>query len=1215
MTSELSKLPDFAALQQLARALWHNGSIRGAALMVGAGFSKNAVLQAPDAKVPPNWAELLKELVVQLYPDKEEREGAPQDPLRIAEEYRTYFGQSGLDGFIRTRFPDRAWLPGPLHADLLNFPWSDVLTTNWDTLLERTADDVTDFIYEVVRTENDIAQARSPRIVKLHGTLGDKDPLIFATEDYRTYPTRHAAFVNLARQIFIENDLCLLGFSGNDPNFLEWAGWVRDQLGASARRIYLVGLLGLSAPARRYLENHNIAPIDLAPLVRHLPPRERHAAAAKKFFEALRAEKPAEPHEWNQHSHNDYFFGNRGDAFPQKLFKDEAFAAEILVKTTQLLREDRKTYPGWLVCPRQYHDPHWTFVGALLKPSVLARLSLADRAAALDEFLWRTAIGLQRLSAPLRDALVAIMQETAPPVEQGLRLRFALALMREARVREEEADFQKWNAVVENEASADDPTRVDAAYQRCLWHRDQLDMDALAKAVNDLESEEPLWRLRKAGLLSEVGEYTKAMRTVREAAAGLEKAYRLDRNSLWIKSCIAWATLVDRAAAIGNFGGSTLLPRLREFPHLHIDPSGHLEALDAEAQKLMRDQREAAVITPLFDIGTYRPGDPQGAGQYRDRALGCLYELDQLIETVGLPMRLNHVNIAASSASSILESCHYLGFRWYSWLIRALHSHYDKPFNIRFGRIAIAQIPPTVFVPLTAELERAIEFWCERYRRSAGEEAKADRSIALDELRLALVLQSHLTVRMSAEQAVRAFQQGFHVTQDRALAHGWILMAAAELVKYALEALPSERQAALIRDLLQVPLSGERGSQFPGWPNFFQRLHNLTIERDYSDLRWSQRVAELLEMASSDGEARSEAITRLAYLADRSTLTDAERNAFGAALWSKLDDGEPALPLNTRLLASQIAKLPAPAGIDASERVGARVLGMDLAAVLRLQGPSFDTRVVGQKLSLLASLQNFGPMKFPIPSQRAAEIFDQIVSWRPTPTGDDFHAGFVRNFEDDVRQRAGAILAYAIVPAMEKTDRTQDRLTALVDFINAAQSWNAISALPEFLMKVPAMKDPVERIIRRNLAAADNVRINSACNALMRWSTFVKAKELPDIPPALLEQMLIIVETRPEDGLHAVLYALATLIEAGAFANQDLSRLMHTLAELRGEARYENVALDSRQAVVVPLVRQQCIALARALKGHVNDDGTLEAWLMEEQSDPLPEVRFGNREH
>jgi hypothetical protein len=1178
--------------------------------MVGAGYSKNAILQAPDTKVPPNWGELLAELLVQLYPNKADRESAPQDPLRLAEEYRTYFGQGGLDSFIRTRFPDRAWLPGALHLEVLNFPWSDVLTTNWDTLLERTADDVTDFIYEIVRTENDIAQARSPRIIKLHGTLGDKDPLIFATEDYRTYPVRHAAFVNLARQIFIENDLCLLGFSGNDPNFLEWAGWVRDQLGGGARRIYLVGNLRLSAPGRRYLEKHNIAPIDLAPLVEHLPVRERHTAATKKFLDALRAEKPPEPHKWKQYSFTDYQFGDNTSEFPQKLFKDEAFAAETLKKTSGLLRGDRKNYPGWLVCPRIYHRPNWAFEGPMFKPSVLARLRVPERAEALGEFLWRYAVGFQRPPASFRDALVSIMQESNPPADRGLRFRFALALMRDARTRDDGADFQKWNDVIVSEAGADDPIHLDALYQRCLRHRDQLDMDALAKAVNGLTSEDPLWRLRRAALFAEIGEYAKAMKSIKEATAELEKAYRLDRNSLWIKSCIAWATLLDRAAARGDFGNPALLPRVREFPDLDIDPGGHLDALEADAQKIFREQQEKADITPLFDIGTYRPGASQDSADLRDRAFACFYELDQLFETVGLPMRINNVSITASTATSILECSHYHSFRWYSWLVRVLRSPSDKLFNTHFGRIAIAKLPQALFGALTTSLEHAIEFWRERFLQSAGEERKADRSIALNELRLVLALQAHMTLRMSVEEAVRAFRLGFKIIQDRSLSHFWILVAAAELVKYALEALPDDQQALLIRDIVQLPLATERGGQYPGWPDFFRRIHNLTFLRDYQDQRWSQRIAELLEIASSDGNGRPEAIGRLAYLAGKNALTPAELNAFGVALWSKLDESATPLPSGTDLLASEIATLPAPTGIDASERVRVRVLGADWAAALRFNG-NYDSRVVNETYGLLASLHNFGPMKMSIPPQRATELFDQIAGWRPTPASDDeIQMGLARNFDDGIRRRIGAILAYAIVPAMEKHDRNEKRLGSLIDFIHQSQSWSAISALPEFLMTVPTMKEGVERIIRRNLAAADNVRINSACNALMRWSTFSKSKELPDIPLSLLEQMLFIVDTRPEDGLHAVLYALATLIERDAFAGQDLSRLLPTLAELRDEARYQDVSLDSKQAVLIPLVRQQCVRLARTLKDKVADDGTLDAWLAEGQSDPLPEVRF-----
>ena len=133
----IAGLADYPALQQLARSLWRNGSVRGASVLVGAGLSKNARRPGDDTPEPPLWWELLDEMIKQLY--EHNPDAAPKNPLRIAEEYRTYLGQAGLDDFLRTRFPDKSWSPGPLHHSLLELPWSDVLTTNWDTLLERAA--------------------------------------------------------------------------------------------------------------------------------------------------------------------------------------------------------------------------------------------------------------------------------------------------------------------------------------------------------------------------------------------------------------------------------------------------------------------------------------------------------------------------------------------------------------------------------------------------------------------------------------------------------------------------------------------------------------------------------------------------------------------------------------------------------------------------------------------------------------------------------------------------------------------------------------------------------------------------------------------------------------------------------------------------------------------------------------------------------------------
>ena len=186
--------------------------------------------------------------------------------LRLAQEYETAFGREALERLIANAVPDRRFEPGELHRRLLALPWSDVFTTNWDTLIERAAIQIVDRHYDVVQTVSDIPASVRPRIVKLHGTLPSIRPLIFTEDDFRTYPVCFAPFANLAQQSMMENVFCLLGFSGDDPNFLYWSGWVRDHLGDYAPRIYLVGWLDLPPPRRRMLEDRGVNPIDLASL-------------------------------------------------------------------------------------------------------------------------------------------------------------------------------------------------------------------------------------------------------------------------------------------------------------------------------------------------------------------------------------------------------------------------------------------------------------------------------------------------------------------------------------------------------------------------------------------------------------------------------------------------------------------------------------------------------------------------------------------------------------------------------------------------------------------------------------------------------------------------------------------------------------------------------------------------------------------------------------
>ena len=74
----------------------------------------------------------------------------------------------------------------------------------------------------------------------MHGSFPDIRPFIITEEDYRTYPNLFPEFVNTVRQSLIENCLCLIGFSGDDPNFLNWIGWLRDVMGKQAAPVYQI---------------------------------------------------------------------------------------------------------------------------------------------------------------------------------------------------------------------------------------------------------------------------------------------------------------------------------------------------------------------------------------------------------------------------------------------------------------------------------------------------------------------------------------------------------------------------------------------------------------------------------------------------------------------------------------------------------------------------------------------------------------------------------------------------------------------------------------------------------------------------------------------------------------------------------------------------------------------------------------------------------------
>ena len=361
--------PDQSHINRVRDAL-NQRSGNGASVMVGSGFSRNAQRVILNASPMPTWQDITNHFHAALYPEDDESRQrdshiSPSDNVRVAQEYEAAFGRSDLHDALRRLVPDSDYSPGSIHERLLRLPWRDIYTTNWDTLLERTKEYVPEQHYSVVTSVDEIPIAGRPRIVKLHGSLPAQFPLIVTEEDYRTYPTKFAPFVNTAQQAMMETVFLLIGFSGDDPNFLNWSGWVRDNLGESAPKIYLAGWLGLSPHRRRMLENNNVVPIDLAqhPNSSAWPENMLHRYSTEWLLHTLELGRPYDITNWPAISKEqqdeipailqpiDIVTHSEPRSEPSAPGSESESSQDEVRQVFSAWRHNRLMYPGWLTVP------------------------------------------------------------------------------------------------------------------------------------------------------------------------------------------------------------------------------------------------------------------------------------------------------------------------------------------------------------------------------------------------------------------------------------------------------------------------------------------------------------------------------------------------------------------------------------------------------------------------------------------------------------------------------------------------------------------------------------------------------------------------------------------------------------------------------------------------------------------------------------------------
>ena len=1251
---------DQCHIDRVRDALWTNYG-NGASVMVGSGFSRNALKVRPGANAPPMLPDVANELHRRLYPTT--GEAGPQANIpeiifagripNLALEYEAAFGRSDLHQLLQQLIQDDDLKPGKAHSRLLKLPWRDVFTTNWDTLLERTRPQVVDRSYFVVRDMDEIPLARRPRIIKLHGSLPAQYPLIFTEEDYRTYPTKFAPFVNTTQQAMMETVFCLIGFSGDDPNFLNWSGWVRDNLGTSAPKIYLAGWLNLPHHRRRMLECRGVVPIDLArhPKAHEWPEHQRHHCATEWVLHTLERGRPYDLTDWPTPSSQPH------SEIPEQLQPvveitpkqpkgesrtDEGENQKKVKETLDIWRHNRDLYPGWLLLPASAQRETFTMRTDVWEPHILAALAdltAVERLNAINELVWRREILLEPISDQLEAAAEAALESidcqartidgiAEPPIEwRAVRVVWrtvALVLVTAARFRFDDDLFDKRTERLEPFVDDHPDIYHRLHHERCLWAMFSMDFETLEHLLDDwtVRDCDPIWMVRKSALLWESDRNDEAAELVRDALNAI-RAIPDAEGSVAGASREGWAMwsalTMDKRQEVSR--------RWNELAALKCD--AELEK-DLIARRLEGSRRKQEA--PHFDLGVRRGDVFLFSNERRDLAA---YRVLYLSEVAGLPPTTKYTEPGAAVASDILRSAAEvlaasqleLAIRL---VLRVSNSETDNTLERVLARSRVASLSDSTVDILSGICMNVINYSfprlvpADRRRRSLSWATR---------MRVAMEVLSRLALRVSRDKAETLLDIGLQCYQSREISQEfWLHTSVENLLRRSWAALPNDRRTARAADLLRLPIVGMDNfsanvpDHFPDPGEFLQAEDLPPIRTPEDSGRWNDVINFLIRGLDSDAEARKRALSRIHIISIKGLLTQNESSEVAQALWSDRYTSPGNLPAGTLLYDWAFLFLPEPESGMAEQRFRLKWLSGDpnrfqdsVPSNGNMTSVDWGTRPVDPNAIeyvlwnvgvAISGLRHHG-QPFQLTDDDDKYVSDLVDHWVQFNIPSHPDPSFQDAARDPIRwalRGLASILEEVGIPS-PVGERLYAKLRRLTD--SGTPGFELIHGL---VKTIPDRFDELVTWLRMGLVSDDDALAASSMSGLRSWLTASVGTEtsLHSPPEDLLREVGLKIASRRSVALPQALQLAAWVFNEGTPEQQlTISDLVtQGLNYLAEELRYDrNRGLEEN--VDLPLLRLLCVRLAQSmLQSGLREEPTVELWLKIGEEDPFPEVRY-----
>jgi hypothetical protein len=865
------------------------------------------------------------------------------------------------------------------------------------------------------------------------------------------------------QQSLLENALCLIGFSGDDPNFLAWIGWIRDNIGTEhSSKLYFIGIDQIAPVDRMIFDQRHIVYIDASKVAK----KDSPAIKIEAVLDYLASKE--------DRGGGIYWSTTHADLYPR--IEKSTDKKNQLQEVVSQWEKTRKAYPGWCIAPESLRTSIWTYTGEWV--AELKRDKPIP--ASLDfDFLYELNWRLERCLYPLFDDAATALRDCLsrywlfagsnplsrstdllhnPALEQGydsLRERWCTLALSILRYYREEGLSEDWKLFAtilkDHEDCLSGEQRASFAYERCLYCLFEVDIEGLDREFGNWPENLslPFWEAKRAGLLAERGHMDEAVKILDRSLADIRAKQNLKPTSsdftlmsqeayvMVLRRYVGEASDLDRYDHHEEKSATTdYSARWNELKQYLCDP---WEELSAFEQKLEPAPALRQRITTKygFDIGSASRTRHLFNGP--DTQVLDGYSFLRFLEETAIPVSLPFMNFGKKAAIGALPRIAPYSSHWA--LCEAARIGDPEIADQLFDRRALAHLDRTT-------VDNYVSHYLQTARRIGGssERATGRYQTSLDNYATKAIpeILSRLCCKSSPESRknILSFIEDIYRAENKApysgvdhLVERLIESASWEeldtyIPRFLTLAIPQETHPMIENQFIN-PMSAILDSEY----TFKGKRHQIVVEHS--------AVERLLANATDQNEkTRAWFIASLFALKELAVLDEKQDKELGKLIWADASDR---LPEHSGFFKFAFLDLTIPEGVDAQGMFKKYLFETPLPVIGDIRK---GVSLAGGNFPIIADL--LGSAKYlEWTDSETHALLDKLISWWDSDkqylgveTTPKDSAGF-GSIPEEARARLAKlpdIMAHVIAPHIREGSTNDDlkRIARLIEEARAA---------------------------------------------------------------------------------------------------------------------------------------------------------------------------------